>query len=129
MDAGGAKGEGAIRGRPSRVVLTPRRRRQVGGNSFPPMTVTKKPDHRGEHEVSRKTIARGMPGNPGVTVVTTLVCFLLCTRGCARISRPALPAPSQFQGERLTHISGASRRGIADPYLNLAHPDFLATNP
>jgi len=28
----------------------------------PLMTVTKKPDHRGEHEVSRKTIARGMPG-------------------------------------------------------------------
>src|SRR3981189_735833 len=99
MDAGGAKGEGAIRGRPSRVVLTPRRRRQVGGNSFPPMTVTKKPDHRGEHEVSRKTIARGMPGNPGVTVVTTLVCFLLCTRGCGRIRRPAFPAPSEFRGQ------------------------------
>ncbi len=27
------------------------------------------------HEVSRKTIARGTPGDPGVTVVTTLVCF------------------------------------------------------
>jgi hypothetical protein len=39
------------------------------------MTVTRKPDHRGEHEVSRKTIAQGMPGDSGVTVVTTLVCF------------------------------------------------------
>jgi hypothetical protein len=58
-------------------------------------------DHRGEHEVSRKTIARGMPGNPGVTVVTTLVCFLLCTRGCGRIRRPAFPAPSEFQGEKV----------------------------
>src|SRR3981081_4493332 len=93
------------------------------------MTVTKKPDHRGEHEVSRKTIARGMPGRSGVTVVTTLVCFLLCTRGCGRIRRPAFPAPSEFQGERLTHNSGASRRGIADPYLNLARPEFLAANP
>jgi len=27
-------------------------------------TVTKKPDHRGERGVSRKTIARGMPGEP-----------------------------------------------------------------
>src|SRR3977135_3413496 len=62
------------------------------------MTVTKKPDHRGEHEVSRKTIARGVPGNPGVTVVTTLVCFLLCTRGCGRIRRPAFPAPSLAEG-------------------------------
>src|SRR6478672_3490376 len=38
-------------------------------------TVSNKPGHRGEHEVSRKTIARGMPGETGVTVVTTLVCF------------------------------------------------------
>jgi hypothetical protein len=39
------------------------------------MTVTNKPDRRGEHEISRKTVARGMPGDPGVTVVTMLVCF------------------------------------------------------
>src|SRR6266481_297655 len=38
-------------------------------------TVSNKPGHREEHEVSRKTIARGMPGVSGVTVVTTLVCF------------------------------------------------------
>src|SRR5216117_2884164 len=30
--------------------------------SVPPMTVAKKPAHRGEHEVSRKAIARGRPG-------------------------------------------------------------------
>src|SRR5258705_6117137 len=33
----------------------------------------KKRGHRGEREVSRKTIARGMPGRSGVTVVTMLV--------------------------------------------------------
>src|SRR6478735_3177295 len=38
-------------------------------------TVSNKPGHRGEHEVSRKTIARGMPGCSGVTVVTTLGCL------------------------------------------------------
>src|SRR5258706_1623868 len=39
-------------------------------------TVSNKPGHRGEREVSRKTIARGMPGNSGVTVVTnSCVCF------------------------------------------------------
>src|ERR1700731_965255 len=32
------------------------------GRSNPPMTVTKKPGHRGEYEISRKTIARGMSG-------------------------------------------------------------------
>jgi hypothetical protein len=51
------------RGRRSRVVLTPRRRRQVqrrqvgptgrGQNHIRWTTVTNKPDHRGEHEVSR----------------------------------------------------------------------------
>src|SRR5258706_13784669 len=42
-------------------------------------TVSNKPGHRGEHEVSRKTIARGMPGETGVTVVTTLVCLFFIT--------------------------------------------------
>jgi hypothetical protein len=37
--------------------------------------VSNKHGHRGEHEVSRKTIARGMPGRSGVTVVTMLVYF------------------------------------------------------
>ena len=37
------------------------------------MTVTRKPDRRGEHEVSRKTIAQGRPGYSGEPVVTTRV--------------------------------------------------------
>src|SRR5258705_10831720 len=82
------------------------------------MTVSNKPGHRGEREVSRKTIARGMPGRSGVTVVTTLVCFLPCTRGCGRIERPAFPAPSILLGERSCKTSGASRREIAESYLN-----------
>src|SRR5205809_4800928 len=62
------------------------------------MTVSNKPGHRGEREVSRKTIARGMPGRSGVTVVTTLVCFVLFrTRDCGRIKRPAFPAPSDLR--------------------------------
>jgi hypothetical protein len=35
--------------------------------SFSGVTVTKKPDRRGELDISRKTIARGMPGDAGVT--------------------------------------------------------------
>src|SRR5436190_14187831 len=41
----------------------------------------KKRGHRGEREVSRKTIARGMPGRSGVTVVTNSYAFLFCMRG------------------------------------------------
>src|SRR5712664_3003878 len=65
------------------------------------ITVSNKPGHRGEREVSRKTIARGMPGETGVTVVTMLVCFLFRTRGCGRIARPAFPAPSDLRGREI----------------------------
>src|SRR2546429_6882681 len=63
--------EMGCRVRRSRVVLTPRSRRQVCGGvraqpgfaaPYSQATVTNKPDHRGEHEGNRKTIARGMPG-------------------------------------------------------------------
>jgi hypothetical protein len=40
------------------------------------MTVTRKPDHRREHEGNRNAIAQGMPDRFGEPVVTTLVCFL-----------------------------------------------------
>jgi hypothetical protein len=64
-------------------------------------TVSNKHGHRGEREVSRKTIARGMPGETGVTVVTTLVCLFFYTRGCGRIERPAFPAPSDIRGQEI----------------------------
>jgi hypothetical protein len=54
--------------------------------AIPLATVTIKPDRRGEHEVTVKTIARGMPGDSGVTVVTMLVCFLLFTHEAAGAS-------------------------------------------
>ena len=47
----------------------------------------------------------------GVTVVTTLVCFLLCTRGCGRIVRPAFPAPSEFQKAGLFNQTSRETRG------------------
>jgi hypothetical protein len=45
-------------------------------------------------EETVKTIARGMPGVSGVTVVTCLRAFYFCTQGCGRVERPAFPAPS-----------------------------------
>src|SRR5258707_8217359 len=82
-------------------------------------TVSNKPGHRGEREVSRKTIARGMPGVSGVTVVTMLVCFVYFAREAAGAlgARHSL-RPLISQGERLRHNSGISCREIADPYLN-----------
>src|SRR5882724_12547187 len=51
------------------------------------MTVAKKAGHRGEHEISRKTIARGMPGDSGVTVVTSCAFYLLPLRTSLRMHR------------------------------------------
>jgi hypothetical protein len=87
-------------------------------------TVSTKHGHRGEHEVSRKTIARGMPGDSGVTVVTMLVCFFHCTRGCGRIVRPAFPAPSDFWADVFCKTSDASRREIAKSYFEIGVPSL-----
>src|ERR1700694_4720846 len=103
-------------GRRSRVVLTPRRWCQVGGKMIPAATVARKPGHRGEHGISCKTIARGMPGETGVTVVTTLAClFLFYMRGCGCIERPAFPAPSLIEGQRSESGRAKSRGGMAEP--------------
>jgi len=60
-----------------------------------------------------------MPGETGVTVVTTLVCFVFYrTRGCGRIVRPAFPAPSDVQGTGTQSKNSRGLRGeIAKPYL------------
>jgi len=77
-------------------------------------TVSNKPGHRGEREVSRKPLRAGMPGYSGGPVVTnSCVCFHY-TRGCGCIDTRHSPRPRFFQGDRLTHTSGASRRENAE---------------
>ena len=53
-----------------------------------------------------KTIARGMPGVSGVTVVTNARVYYQHTRGCGRIGRPAFPAPSMSEGGIYRQTSG-----------------------
>ena len=66
----------------------------------PQATVAKEPGHRGERRISRRTIAQGRPDCFGEPVVTTLVRFFVCVRGCGCNEHPAFPAPSLFLGER-----------------------------
>src|SRR5260370_14519510 len=84
-------------------------------------TVSNKPGHRGEREVSRKTIAQGRPGLLRCTCgdYARVLC-LFRTRGCGCIGHPAFPAPSVLRGANgFCKTSGASRRGNAEAHLNL----------
>src|SRR5258708_26501297 len=57
------------------------------------MTVAKKAGHRGEHDISRKAIARGMPGDSGVTVVTSCAFYPLPLHARLRALRaPGIPS-------------------------------------
>jgi hypothetical protein len=79
--------------------------------------VARKPGHRGEHEISRKTIAQGMPGETGVTVVRMLVCFFISHARLRARRASGIPCALCFRGRWLVQNSGASRREIAESYL------------
>jgi hypothetical protein len=82
---------------------------------FREATVARKPGHRGERAISCKTIARGMPGDSGVTVVTTLVCsfYFACEAAGALRARHS-PCPLLAEGgmfrTRLAQKSAARSR-------------------
>jgi hypothetical protein len=79
------------------VVLTPRRWRSSFAEVSARRWWQESPLTKESAKETVNTIARGMPGETGVTVAITLVCLVLfCTRGCGRIERPAFPAPFAF---------------------------------
>src|ERR1700730_9433216 len=81
------------------------------------MTGARKPGPRGERDISRKTIAWGMPDVSGASAVNTRVHTPTTkrTRGCGCIGHPAFPAPSfNFEGDACSNSSANSRRENAD---------------
>ena len=96
------------------MVLTPRRWRQVSRKQFHEATVAKEPGHRGEHEVTVKTIAQGELGVSGEPVVTMLVCFFI-SHARLRVQRaPSFPCALVFSWANGFQNSGAQRRGKVD---------------
>src|SRR6266481_4215410 len=73
------------------------------------MTVAKEPGHRGEHEVTVKTIAQGRSGVSGEPVVTNS-CVSFRTRGCGCNGHPAFPAPSDFHRAKCSEQTRANER-------------------
>jgi hypothetical protein len=55
--------------------------------------------HRGDHGISRKAIAQGMPECFGEPVVTNSCALFYRARGRGCIKHPAFPAPSLYQGD------------------------------
>jgi hypothetical protein len=60
-----------------------------------------------------------MPGETGVTVVTTLVCFFISHARLRARRAPGIPCALCFRGRWLVQNSGASRRESADAYLDV----------
>src|ERR1700730_7935802 len=100
-------------GRRSRVVLTPRRWCQVRGwqvgptgrgqNLNPLTTVAKEPGHRGEPDISRKTIACGNAGRFRCTRCYSCAFYHYnCTRGRGCNGHPAFPTPSMGAEDKCT---------------------------
>jgi hypothetical protein len=84
------------------------------------VTVANKPGRRGEHEVSRKTIARGMPGVSGVTVVTNARVYYT--------TRAAAGAPGARHSLRLLMSEGrvsCTTRALCAAIVHSSCPDLI----
>ena len=107
----GAQDERRLSVRQNRVVLTPRRWRQVCELNSQAM-VTTKPGHQGERGISRKAITQGMPGASAEPVGSCAhpLFFAHETAGAAR-TRHSLRPP--FSRVNPMQTSGAPRRESA----------------
>ena len=88
----------------------------------------KKRGHRGEREVSRKTIARGMPGRSGVTVVTMLVClFYFAYEAVGASSARHSLRPLIFRGANVLAKPRAHRAARSRRHIAIRHPCVTAS--
>jgi hypothetical protein len=127
--------ERRFRGRQNRVVLTPRRWRQVCGvasarpgldKTYPQATVAKEPGHRGARHKLLKPLRAGMPGVSGVLVVTRVRSTTTkCARGRGCSGHSAFPTPSVLLGGKVYQRLGRiARRGAKLRLMNTNAPHF-----
>src|ERR1700736_4800512 len=98
-------------GRRSRVVLTPRRWRQVSRKVSAKRRWQTSPVTGESAKETVKTIARGMPGEAGVTVVTTLVIFFHCASEEWGASRARHSLRTLNSGDRTSKQNSRELRG------------------
>ena len=112
-------------GRRSRVVLTPRRWRQVGGGNSTGEGGKKARSPGRARNKPLKPSRAGMPGDPGATVVTNACVLLLYTRGCGCNGHPAFPTP--FVGRKVlcttrTYRAAGRRKRVCVPRMLRSAP-------
>ena len=90
------------------------------------VTVTNKPDHRGERGISRKAITQGMPGASAELVCSCAHPLLLCARDRGCSAHPAFPAPSGFEGERYASLGRVAPREREGMYSRVKSKGPLA---
>src|SRR3954447_14661315 len=103
---------GAERGRRSRVVLTPRRWRQVLRKQSDGDNKARSPGRSRRKPL--KPPRAGMPGHPALPVVTNSYAFLLCMRGCGCVGTRHSPRLSHGKAENSSTTRTHSRRENAD---------------
>ena len=84
----------------------------------PPMTETKKPELRGEREISRKPSRAGMPGDSGGPVVTNSCAFYFAREAAGALGARHSPRPYLWGGSFLQD-SGKLCRGNAELCLHV----------
>ena len=127
-----ANDERRRRGRRSRVVLAPRRWRQVRGKqNFSRAMVARKPGHQGERGVSRNPSRRESRTASAEPVCSCAFFVSLCTRDRGCSAHPAFPAPSRcFRGREFyskARAKCAARSRRCD--LEIAKPCTLISPP
>jgi len=119
----GAQDERRLSVRQNRVVLTPRCWRQVCGFNLQ-MTVTNKPDRRGERCISRKAITQGMP-DASAEPVCSCAHPLPPLRTRPRVQRASgIPCALRFSRANYMQDSGASRCEKAESRSPVVMPRF-----
>src|SRR5882724_425092 len=123
--------------RRSRVVLTPRRWRQVRGvksaqpgldKTYPLTTVAKEPGHRGARRKPLKPLRAGMPGDSGVLVVTRVRSTTTSAHEAAGATG-IRHSPRPLLGERFINGSGAWRGEAANARLPSLRGAKRRSNP
>jgi len=83
--------------------------------------VARKPDHQGEREVSRKTIARGMPGEPATCGGLTRVFSFFTHEAADAHGAPGIPCALSMTGDyfrvNLARIARRDRDAMSSIWL------------